>query len=154
VYFLRPGVKEDPARRWALPDRIFFGHGACHILAGVHLADFPDSGFHAIWIRPREEYSGNHILLKKGSVAFDFHGYSDLERLLSHHRRGWSDRFPGWSATIETVDFDLLDTNELSTRGMRGPDQYLGDAITRARRFLLMFRHDRYVDRRRSEARA
>jgi hypothetical protein len=31
--FLKGGIKRNPERRWALPDRIFFGFGACHILA-------------------------------------------------------------------------------------------------------------------------
>ncbi len=35
MYVLKRGIKKDPERRWALPDRIFFGYGACHILAGT-----------------------------------------------------------------------------------------------------------------------
>jgi hypothetical protein len=154
VYFLRAGIKEDPKKRWALPDRIFFGHGACHILAGVHLAEFPNSGFRAMWIRPKEGYSGNHILLEKHGVAFDFHGYSDFERLVRRHRRGWNARFAGWSASIEPVRFDLLNTTELNDHGMRGPDQYLGDPIGRARSFLLRFRHGLYLEYEQIEARA
>jgi hypothetical protein len=45
MYILKPGIKRDPERRWALPDRIFFGHGACHILAGVYLENPPLRGF-------------------------------------------------------------------------------------------------------------
>lgn len=30
---LKPGIKTDPLRLWGLPDRIFFGHGACQFLA-------------------------------------------------------------------------------------------------------------------------
>lgn len=32
MYTLKPGIKKDPVRRWALPDRIFFGNGTCAIL--------------------------------------------------------------------------------------------------------------------------
>lgn len=140
MYFLRPGIKANPERRWALPDRIFFGHGACHILAGVHLADFSGSGFRPLWIQPNEGYSGNHIILRNGEIAFDFHGYSCVDRLLAYHWRGWSSKFPGWSAHINEIDFDLLNTSELNARGMRGPNQYFGDPISRARRFLLNFK--------------
>lgn len=44
LYTLKPGIKKDPVRRWALPDRVFFGNGACAILAGVFLSEdpFPD----------------------------------------------------------------------------------------------------------------
>jgi hypothetical protein len=71
-----------------------------------------------------------------GTIAFDYHGYSVRERLLRHHRKGWTAHQPGWACTVETVDFDLLDTSELNARKMLGPDQYLFDAIPRARRFI------------------
>nr|WP_180882942.1 hypothetical protein [Mesorhizobium loti] len=37
---------------------------------------------------------------------------------------------------LETVDFSLLDTAALNARKMRGPAQYLDDAVSRARRFI------------------
>jgi hypothetical protein len=37
MYVLKPGVKADPHRQWALPDRIFFGYGACHTALGPRL---------------------------------------------------------------------------------------------------------------------
>ena len=49
MYFLPREIKDDPAGRWALPDRIFLGHGACHILAGVYLSAFPACGFRPVW---------------------------------------------------------------------------------------------------------
>jgi hypothetical protein len=151
MYFLRPEIKEDPRKRWSLPDRIFFGHGACHILAGVHLLEFANSGFSPVWLRPARGFSGNHIFLRGRDVAFDFRGYSRLDRLLAHHHRGWSAKFPGWSATVEEVDFDLLDTTELNARGMRGPDQYLHDPIPRAQRFIRRIRH-RHLPRKQARA--
>ena len=72
----KPGIKEDPVRRWNLPDRIFFGHGTCHILAGVYQLQLPNSGFNPIWIRPSTGFSGNHIFMSNGEPAFDFHSYS------------------------------------------------------------------------------
>lgn len=50
---LKPGIKQDAVRRWALPDHIFFGYGACHILAGTFLADPPLPGFYAEKIRTK-----------------------------------------------------------------------------------------------------
>jgi hypothetical protein len=55
-------------------------------------------------------------------------------------------RFPNWKAAIHEVDFDLLATSDLNPRGMRGPDQYFGDPVARARSFLRRFAHDRYFD--------
>jgi hypothetical protein len=38
MYILANGsVKQDPVRRWSLPDRVFFACGACHILAYAFL---------------------------------------------------------------------------------------------------------------------
>lgn len=136
MYILPPGIKKNPQRRWNLPDRIFFGFGACHILAGICLREFPDAGFRARWIQPAEAFAGFHIYLVRDELAFDFHGYSCAQRLLDHHWRGWTRRFPGWSAKVDEVDFDLLDTVALNARKMLGPDQYFGDAAVRARRFL------------------
>src|SRR5713226_1148799 len=31
MYIIDKSVKNDPVRRWALPDRVFFACGACHI---------------------------------------------------------------------------------------------------------------------------
>ena len=141
MYVLNPGIKRDPEKRWALPDRIFFGHGACHILAGTYLAHPPLAGFHAERIIPNDGFAGNHVYLTDGEIAFDYHGYSARKHLLEHHRRGWSNRHAEWDFVIEKVDFDLLCTTELNRRKMLGPDQYLFDPIPRARRFIEMINH-------------
>jgi len=142
MYILKPNIKNDPEKRWALPDRIFFGNGACHILAGVYLDDPPLSGFYAEKITPIEGFSGNHIFLTDRKIAFDYHGYSVRDRLVEHHRKGWSKMYPGWGCEIESVEFDLLSTAELNRRKMRGPDQYLYDPTPRARNFLARISHD------------
>lgn len=149
MYRLKPGIKQDPVRRWALPDRIFFGHGACHILAGVFLDTPPLLGFHAERIIPGDGFAGNHIYVTDGVIAFDFHGYSTRLTLLRHHTSRWA-RFSneGWTCRVEAVKFDLLDTDALNARKMLGPDQYLGDAVARARVFL------NRIDHRAASARA
>ncbi|CCV05170.1 hypothetical protein MESS2_1500015 [Mesorhizobium metallidurans STM 2683] len=98
MYILKHGIKKNPQKRWALPDRIFFGHGACHILAGTFLELGPLEGFYAERIIPDEDFSGNHIYVTNGTVAFDYHGYSDRRRLLEHHRKGWTSKNDGWAA--------------------------------------------------------
>src|SRR5262249_51250149 len=35
-------AKRDPIKRWALPDRVFFACGACHILAYAFLRTYPE----------------------------------------------------------------------------------------------------------------
>lgn len=145
MYRLKPGVKQDPVKHWNLPDRIFFGHGACHILAGVylqHIATASDSAdIHARWIKPADGFSGNHVVVTDGDFAFDFHGYSQWSHLLAHHNDAYMTEYPGWSAEIQRVDFDLLHTENLNARNMRGPDQYLFCPIYRSRQFLRKFDH-------------
>ena len=136
MYVLNQGIKADPHRQWSLPDRIFFGYGACHILAGVFLDQPPLPGFYAERVIPAEGFLGSHVYVTNGVIVFDYHGYSIRDRLLEHHRRVWSSQYAGWSSAIERVDFDLLSTADLNRRQMRGPDQYLHDAIPRARRFI------------------
>ena len=142
MYVLKPGVKRDPARRWALLDRIFFGHGACLILSGVYLSAPPLQGFYAERIIPRDGKAGNHIYVTDGTLAFDYHGYSCRARLLAHHVAGWSRRYGGdWTYDLERVSFNLLDTMALNARKMLGPEQYFGDPIARAQAFLSRINH-------------
>jgi hypothetical protein len=147
MYVLKHGIKKNPEKRWALPDRIFFGYGACHILAGAFLDQPPLEGFYGERIIPAEGFWGNHIYVTNGVIAFDYHGYSGRERLLEHHSRGWASQSAGWDCTIEKVDFDLLDTVELNQRKMLGPDQYLHDAVPRAYRFIMRIDHAKAADR-------
>jgi len=142
MYKMKSGVKSDPVHRWALPDRIFFGNGACHILAGVFLDRPPLPGFYAERIVPGEDFAGNHIYVTNGVVAFDHHGYSSRLRLLNYLTNGWSNRYPhGWNCLLENVDFDLLKTNELNRRKMLGPNQYLHNPIPRAHQFIAHINH-------------
>src|SRR5262245_16591989 len=62
MYIVDPGVKQDPVRRWSLPDRVFFACGACHILAYAFLKAYPRSGFAPVWIKPTQGFTGNHIV--------------------------------------------------------------------------------------------
>ena len=144
MYRMKPGIKKDPVRRWALPDRVFFGNGACHILAGVYLRQACLPGFHAERILPGEGYAGNHIYVTNGTIAFDFHGYSIRNRLVRHHTSAWAGEYrAGWNCRLERVDFDLLNTADLNDRKMLGPDQYLHDAAERARRYLAKIDHEK-----------
>ncbi len=153
MYVLKPGIKHDPVRRWAPPDRIFFAHGACHILAGSYLAAPPLPGFHAERIVPAAGFSGNHVYVTDGTVSFDYHGYALRDRLLAYHRKGWSARSgQGWDCVVERVDFDLLSTAELNRRKMLGPDQYGEDAGARARRFIARIDHQTAAARAQARA--
>lgn len=136
MYILRSGIKKNPERRWALPDRIFFGYGACHILAGVYLECPPLEGFYGERIISLGGQPGNHVYVTDGVVAFDYHGYCLRERLLAHHSSVWRTQYEGWSCEVVPVDFNLLSAADLNDRKMLGPDQFLHDAAPRARAFI------------------
>jgi hypothetical protein len=140
MYVLLPGVKQDPVRRWALPDRVFFACGACHILSYAFLTKYPGQGFRALWIKPQKGFTGNHIVVADGQIAFDYHGYSRFDALIDHTfakaRRWW----PGWSADVIRLPMDVL-ISESKSRDYEGlwlrePAQFLHDALPRAERFL------------------
>lgn len=152
MYKMKPGVKQDPARRWALPDRVFFGNGACHILAGVFLEAKLDLNFFAERIVPGEGYAGNHIYATNGVIAFDYHGYSSRLRLLQHHTAGWSNQYAsGWNCALERVGFDSLSTADLNSRKMLGPDQYAGNPVKRAQTFIHRLDHTTGIDKARQK---
>ena len=140
MYVLDPSKKNDPVIRWKLPDRIFFGHGACHILAGVYLQEFTGSAFRAFWIKPAT-HPGAHLFVSDGQIAFDYHGYSLQTRLEAHHQKVWTSQYSDWSARVVPVDFDLLEQTALNARNMRGPGQFLGDPLARARAFIQQVDH-------------
>jgi hypothetical protein len=95
MFFPKTDVKNDPLRRWHRPDRQFFANGACQVLAYAFLQRYPDLGFHARWIKPAAGYSGNHIFVTDGLNAFDYHGLTTEQRLLSlGFRRARAGSFP------------------------------------------------------------
>jgi hypothetical protein len=126
-----------------LPDRVFFACGACHILAYAFLRAYPGSGFTAVWIRPAAGYTGNHIVVVRGGLAFDYHGYSNWPVLLDHCRRRAQQRWPGWEATLVPLPKDVL-ISEAKSRKYEGlwlmePQQFLFDAMPRAQAYLQRF---------------
>jgi hypothetical protein len=106
MYVLKPDVKGEPPKLWGLTDRIFFGNGACHILAGVFLRARPLPGFHGEWLKPGNGARGNHIYVTDGQLAFDSHGYSLRPRRIEHYRRNWNAVSRGgrrmWNGSIST----------------------------------------------------
>jgi len=144
MYRLRTkGAKRDPVKQWQLPDRAFFSRGACHILSYAFLKAYASSGFAPIWIRPIVGYTGNHIVVVRGQLAFDYHGYCDWPRLFVHMKRKANRWWPGWNATLVNLPEDVL-ISESKSRSYDGlwlkePKQFLIDAMPRAQSYLKRF---------------
>jgi hypothetical protein len=138
------GAKRDPVKQWALPDRVFFACGACHILAAAFLDAHPDEGFSPRWIRPVEGHPGHHIVaVREDGLAFDYHGYSKWTNLFTHMTRRARQWSPGWTATVVAVPVDVLLAGERS-RGfeglwLKGPGDFLLDPMPRACEYLRRF---------------
>jgi hypothetical protein len=140
-----PGyTKTNAEMRWALPDRVFFACGACHILAYAFLARWEQPEMQAIWIKPKAGYIGNHIFVEGNDWVFDYHGYSARSRFMEHTWRGARRRWPGWDATLVPLPRDVLISEQKSRTydglWLREPLQFLHDAIPRAQVYLQRFR--------------
>ena len=137
------GAKRDPVKQWALPDRVFFAAGACHMLAYSFLERYPDSGFEAKWIRPAAGYTGNHIVVVRDECVFDYHGFSDWSRYWTHTAHRANQWWPGWSADVVNIHMAALVSRrcarEYEGLWMKEPKDFLFDPLARARRYLQKF---------------
>jgi hypothetical protein len=143
MYVVAPGVKEDPVRRWSLPDRVFFACGACHILAYAFLKTYPRSGFTPLWIKPTRGFVGNHIVAVRDDVVFDYHGFSSWSCHIEHTKAKANRWWPGWAAQLIYLPMNVLisepKSREYDGLWLREPEQFLHDALPRAERFLRRF---------------
>jgi len=133
----------DQARRWALPDRVFFACGACHILAYAFLEQHATSAMTALWLKPNPGHTGNHIVVATEAWVFDYHGYTDRARYLAHTRQRARQWWPGWDMTMVPLPTPVL-VSEVASRTydglwLREPGQFHGDALARARAFVDRF---------------
>lgn len=127
--------------RWALPDRVFFASGACHVVAHAFLERHGSDGRRVMWIRPEAGFAGHHIFIDGPGWTFDYHGYVRPGLLVAHYGRRARQRCPRWSATLVELPPAVL-ISEAASRAfdpalwLREPGQFLHDALPRARRFL------------------
>lgn len=149
MYVIPEAVKQDARRRWALPDRVFFACGACHVLAHAFLAAQRDKGWSAMWIKPAKGFIGNHIVaVREDGLAFDYHGYTRWPHLLAHEHTKANRWWPGWHAEAVPIPAPVL-TDESESREfgrrhggklwLRAPRDFLHDATPRAEAFVARY---------------
>jgi hypothetical protein len=140
-----PGYfSRDPAIRWALPDRVFFACGACHILAHAFLERHGRPEYEVLWIKPVPGHRiGNHIVVATGDWVFDFHGYSRRDAFFEHVWKRARHLWPGWDATLVPLPRDVLISEQRSRQfdglWLAEPGQFLYDALPRAQAYLDRF---------------
>lgn len=152
MIFIGKDIKQDPEKRWNLPDEVFFAAGACQVLAYAFLKEYPELEFKPLWIKPIEGYRGNHIIVTDGKVIFDYsgyHKYDDYFRSLEKEmlsRAAEDTNFEGWDYTLEEFPIEfLISEKESKAHGLwlRQPNQFLHNAMPRARAYLKQFEKDR-----------
>lgn len=141
---ITPGYsKKNAVMQWALPDRVFFACGACHVLAYAFLERWGQSDMRAMWIKPSLGFIGNHVFIDGGDWVFDYHGYSSKPRFIEHIWRGAQRRWPGWAGSLHQLPPDVLISGEKSQAydglWLREPGQFLHDAMPRAQAYLRRF---------------
>lgn len=145
MYRLKFDKTSDPERRWNLPDKVFFACGACHVLAYAFLERYGASNTKAVWIKPADGFTGNHIFVSGEEWAFDYHGYSCRENFLAHTHIKANRWWPGWHSTLIELPSDVLISESKSKTydglWLREPKQFLHDALPRAHAFLDRFVH-------------
>jgi hypothetical protein len=102
-------------------------------------------------MKPASGFTGNQVVATDGETAFDFHGYCAWDRLLARARRKNGQRMRGWSCTLVESPADVL-ISEAKSRThdglwLRGPEQYLHDALPRARAYVLRFKVPSHIER-------
>ena len=125
--------------RWNRPDRAFFAGGACHILAYSFLESYGRDGMEAVWLKPAEGYTGNHIVVAADGWVFDYHGFSGRAAYFDHAFRRARHYYPGWTAELIPLPRDVL-ISETKSKTVPGlwlmePGQFLHDAMPRAIRY-------------------
>jgi len=140
LYRPKRNLKRFPELQWTHPDRIFFACVACHILAHAFLRRPEHSRFRAIWTRPANGSSGNHVIATDGEIVFDFHGYSRWPDLLAHAHKKNRVYMSGWSCALIELPQDVLisEAKSLTYDGLhlREPGQFLHDPLPRADAFI------------------
>lgn len=144
MIFIDADIKNDPIKRWELPDKLFFSNGACHILAYAFLVRYPNENFKSIWIRPKSEFKGNHIFVTNNSLVFDYNGFNNPDVFFTELKSGMTKHYTNWSFDLIELSKDVLISEKKSKNHeglwLRPPEKFLHNALPRAEEYLEKFR--------------
>jgi hypothetical protein len=104
-----PEEKADRFLFWQRSDKAFFAAGACHILAYLFVELHPNENYELIHIKPKDNFSGNHVYVTDGKWAFDFNGWTLEEELLRVTEQEYSHKYKGWAFERIVIKDDLED---------------------------------------------
>ena len=135
MLFRTEAQKRDLEWAWNRGDRAFFQAGACHILADAFLRRFPAAGFRPLMIQPVAGFRAGHIVAASLTRVFDWHGFSDRDRYLTHYFRKLRQFFPGWNAIVFELD-DFMTPAFFEKFHHRAPAQFFHDPTPRSEAFV------------------
>jgi hypothetical protein len=131
--------KHDLVRSWHRPDRPFFAASACHVLAAAFLEVYPNAGFHSLLILPGPGLRGSHVVVSDGQTVFDYHGFSEHHRFLSHYSARIWRFFPRWHGKLIRLEGSPIGVPFCRRYNHRLPSQYPHDPLPRAFSYLARF---------------
>ncbi len=139
-----PRTSEEKADRflsWQRPDKNFFAAGACHILAYLFIEiHSKEKKYKLVYIKPAENYTGNHVYVSDGTWAFDFNGWTLEEELLRITEEEYSKAYPGWKFQKHTLEYDLYTLEDFCKKNYhRMPYQYAYLPWERAYNYIKQF---------------
>lgn len=108
---------------WQRDSKTFFAAGACHILAHMFLSLHVKEGFDLVWIKPNDQFPGNHMYASNGTWAFDFNGWSLERDLLQVNEQFAKDKYPGWSYERIVIKEGLPEYLK-HPNNLRGPEYF------------------------------
>jgi hypothetical protein len=149
MIFVTDEVKQNPEKRWSLPDEVFFAAGACHILAYAFLEKYPDKGFTPYWIKPGTGHRGNHIFVTDHNTIFDYKGFQKFDNYIEDLEVEMKSMFFEWNYKLvelpKTALISEIESKKIDRLHLRSSEQFLYNALPRARKYLDSFDQDRVL---------
>lgn len=147
MIFRTDAQKKDLVASWLRFDRSFFASGACHVLAHEFLQRKDARGFRPYMILPERGFRGGHVFVRNGSLAFDYHGWSNHAVFVNHYFRKIKRIFPGWRGDLVDISREFWTQAWFVETYSSQPHQYHSDPTARANAFI-----DRYIERKPNQA--
>lgn len=96
--------RRDVFKSWGRDDQAFFAAGACHILAELFVQLHQHEGFKMVYLKPKENFPGNHVYASNGTWAFDHNGWTKEDELLQITAEAYQQKYPGWEYTKHLIE--------------------------------------------------
>ncbi len=132
--------KTDLKGSFYRPDRPFFAAGACHVLVQAFLDLAPTNAWKASLILPHPGFRGMHVFASNKHYAFDYHGFTDVNRFREHYFQKMKRWFPGWSADILELGVSPISEEFCTRYNHRRPEQFYENPMPRANAYVRKFK--------------